>query len=376
MAQIRDSRNSTGEEWYRVAPQSRNLRPADSPIACFPGPLAPASRAPVPKDMLRPRQQEVVVVGGGSSPDLHGASIWLPRLGLHAYDKVVYFEVVVTPKNGAPWQVLRRYNHFRALVKDPAISAVFAGATRSFPAKIWHTPRREELQERRSRLEEWLKAALIQASSYGELPEALRKFLLLGRTPKLQAQMQPATARGKLQDCTLSFAAEAFDKTTASAPLAEGGDDGLELLHVPIPASLGPEDLLRVKTPDEKIIVISVPWGLAPGATLQLWWDQAAGMLGVHHRQDWQALRVQKSFQTRTQSSSGDEDDVGRVRESFSHIQENSHIVGGGINFEQIPGFEQCRLRVHCSGGKPAPLLKSFQAPCSMLAAYSSRLAR
>ena len=72
----------------------------------------------------------------------------------------------------------------------------------------------------------------------------------------------------------------------------------------------------------------------------------------------------------------GDEDDVGRVRESFSHIQENSHIVGGGINFEQIPGFEQCRLRVHCSGGKPAPLLKSFQAPCSMLAAYSSRLAR
>ena len=27
--------------------------------------------------------------------------------GLHAYDKVVYFEVVVTPENGAPWQVLR-----------------------------------------------------------------------------------------------------------------------------------------------------------------------------------------------------------------------------------------------------------------------------
>ncbi|CAE7638976.1 unnamed protein product [Symbiodinium sp. CCMP2592] len=249
--------------------------PWDSPIAYFPGPLAPASRAPVPKGMLRPKQQEVVVVGGGSSPDLHGASIWLPRLGLHAYDKVVYFEVVVTPKNGAPWQVLRRYNHFRALVKDPAISAVFAGATRSFPPKIWHTPRSEELQERRSRLEEWLKAALIQASSYGELPVALRKFLLLGRTPKLQAQ-QPATARGKLQDCTLSFAAEAFDNTTASAPLAEGGDDGLELLHVPIPASLGPEDLLQVKTPDEKIIVISIPWGLAPGATLQLWWDQAA----------------------------------------------------------------------------------------------------
>ncbi|CAE7587739.1 unnamed protein product, partial [Symbiodinium microadriaticum] len=179
-----------------------------------------------------------VVVGGGSSPDLHGASICLPRLGLHAYDKVVYFEVVVTPENGAPWQVLRRYNHFRALAKDPTISAVFAGATRSFPTKIWHTPSREELQERRSRLEEWLKAALIQASTYGELPVALRKFLLLGRTPKLPAEMQAAPATGKLQDSTLSFAAEAFDNTTASAPLAEGGDDGLELLHVPIPASL------------------------------------------------------------------------------------------------------------------------------------------
>jgi len=244
--------------------------------------------------MLRPRQQEVVVVGGGSSPDLHGASICLPRLGLHAYDKVVYFEVVVTPENGAPWQVLRRYNHFRALAKDPAISAVFAGATRSFPTKIWHTPCREELQERRSRLEEWLKAALIQASTYGELPVALRKFLLLGRTPKLPAEMQAAPTTGKLQDSTLSFAAEAFDNTTASAPLAEGGDDGLELLHVPIPAWLGPEDLLQVKTPDGKIVVISIPWGLAPGVTLQLWWDQAAGTLGVHHRQDWQALRVQK----------------------------------------------------------------------------------
>eukprot|EP00439_Symbiodinium_sp_Y106_P056892 s598_g8.t1 len=237
------------------------------------GPVAPASRAPVLKDMFRPRRQEVVVVGGGASPDLYGVGIALPADGVHVYDNVVYFEVVVTPSNGAPWQVLRRYNHFRALTKDPAISV----ATRSFPRKIWH----REIEERRHCLEEWLRAALIE-SGIRALPVALRKFLLLGRTPKDSTMS------------TLSFAAEAFDNASASAPLAEGGDDGLELLHVPIPASLGPDDLLQVKTPDEKIIVISIPWGLAPGVPLQLWWDQSAGTLGVHHRQDWQALRGQK----------------------------------------------------------------------------------
>ena len=36
-----------------------------------------------------------------------GLAVQTVVAGLHAYDKVVYFEVVVTPKNGAPWQVLR-----------------------------------------------------------------------------------------------------------------------------------------------------------------------------------------------------------------------------------------------------------------------------
>ena len=238
--------------------------------------------------MARPRRQEVVVVGGGPSPDMTGVTVGisLPAEGVHVYDNVVYFEVVVVPSSGAPWQVLRRYNHFRALTKDPAISVT----TRSFPRKIWHSPNAREIEERRHCLEEWLKAAVIQAGIHA-LPLALRKFLLLGRTPQVP---KAARARGKLQNSTMSFAAEAFDNASASAPLAEGGDDGLELLHVPIPTSLGPDDLLQVKTPDEQIIVISIPWGLAPGVPLQLWWDQAAGTLGVHHRQDWQALRGQK----------------------------------------------------------------------------------
>jgi len=235
-----------------------------------------------------------VIIGGGSTPDLHGISVRVPPEGVHLYDKVAYYEVIVTA--GAPstsWRVLRRYNHFKDLsrAKDIASDA-------PFPPKLWLSPGNSQIQDRRQALARWLvsaveKAALKATRGDAWAPEML-KFLLLGRSPvQVNAEKQKEALSQKLNKVsTQSFGPPSFEPPEASAPQAEAdGFDGLVLLHVEIPKTLGPDDLMQVKAPDDKIIVISIPWGLAPEVPLALWWDPVAGTLGVHHRQDWQALR-------------------------------------------------------------------------------------
>jgi len=203
----------------------------------------------------RPARRELVLAGGGPQPSLQGIQVRLPPEGMQQRDGVTYFEVQVLPPNDVPWRVMRRFKHFRALSKENDVLS-----ETQMPPKLWFHDEMK-LEARRAQLERWLQGTLAAEI----VPYSLNKFLLLGRCPLEESQ-------------------------APSAPLPEEGD-GLYLLEVEVPAGLGPDDLIQVEVPGKETIVISVPWGIVPGQPLQLWWDPVANSLGVHHRQNWQALR-------------------------------------------------------------------------------------
>jgi len=54
---------------------------------------------------------------------------------------------------------------------------------------------------------------------------------------------------------------------------------------------VGAYQAIIVKVPRGSDVTITVPWGIAPGSLMGLWYDPVAGTLGAHHSQDRQALR-------------------------------------------------------------------------------------
>eukprot|EP00438_Fugacium_kawagutii_P028078 Skav223927 [mRNA] locus=scaffold2593:375928:382144:+ [translate_table: standard] len=176
-------------------------------------------------------------------------------------DGVTYYEVHVHPgRGGAPWRVLRRYNHFAALAKEVVTPAA------SLPPKFWtkmaqRNPQNmedgegawegihQQGKDRRQGLERWLQGALAVNAPEG----AVAKFLLLGR-----CGLQPE---------------EALE------PSAPEEECQVQLLEVSVPSGLGPDDLLTVNVPGGKAITISIPWGVTPNTPLKLWRSAAEGQL-------------------------------------------------------------------------------------------------
>ena len=207
---------------------------------------------------LASARKDLIVVGGGQAPHLSGVSVKIPMVGLRCGD-VTYYEIQVQPwDGGAPWRVVRRYRHFRALSQEGVSSTV------ALPPKLWTKSAHQDpknMEERRRGLEHWLQNALQQTTLEG----AMAKFLLLGR-------------------CGLA-------PETPLVPSAPEPEELVHLVEVKVPEGLGPDDLLKVKVPGNEVITISIPWGLAPNTPLKLWWDPMNNSLAVHHCQDWQALR-------------------------------------------------------------------------------------
>lgn len=202
-------------------------------------------------------------------PKLSGLTVSIPASGVQEEGGTNYYEIQVTAPGEAPWRVLRRYRHFRALESEKIGSDV------RLPPKLWSHSDPQVMEERRRGLERWLRGALAQATP---MPAALQKFLLLGRCP-LQAANLDAPSAPALGELELDEQCPVY------------------LLEVSIPEGLGPDDLMKVQVPaagcaeGQEVIAISIPWGLVPGQPLRLWWDPAANSLAVHARQDWQALR-------------------------------------------------------------------------------------
>jgi len=219
--------------------------------------VATANRINVKK---KPCKKDLVVVGGGALPELGDVNVKITSPGLRL-GYVTFYEIQVHPTQPglAPWRVLRRYRHFRALASEATVRSDWP-----LPPKLWTNAANRDsknLEERRQGLALWLQGALQQSP----LDSALAKFLLLGRCPLEPLELEP------------------------SAP--ELDEDQMYLLEVQVPEGLGPDDLLKVQVPGNEFITISLPWGLVPGTPLRLWWDPISNSLAVHHIQDWQALR-------------------------------------------------------------------------------------
>lgn len=212
----------------------------------------------VQQPQRRPRRSELVVIGGGAFPRIDKISIHLPSDSIVHRGSVTYFSIDVVPEDPAetPWRVLRRYSQFHDLQDKTNIAAAFP-KKHVFRCKGW------KLGARQEGLQTWLQAAVSSPTAC--LRPALRKFLLVGRSPIPFPDM-PQPSAPPLQD-----------------------DDGLILLLVELPAHVGFGDVIAVEVPNGKV-AISVPFGLSPGKPLQLWYDPAAGTLALHHEQQWQAL--------------------------------------------------------------------------------------
>lgn len=198
-------------------------------------------------------------------------SVKLRRQGTILEDEVTYFAVDVFPENGdAPWSIMRRYSEFHRLalcLRSSMSTSSWFGSHSSgvrFPSKLLFGRVGDWREGRRQGLERWLNSNL--ACSTPGRPD-LSDFLLCGRR---------------------ALPVEPSDLPEPSAPPLEG-DDSLISLRVDLPREVGGENLIDVMVLGAKVPIM-VPWGLTPGATLELWYDQTDGTLGVHHEQQWQAL--------------------------------------------------------------------------------------
>lgn len=218
----------------------------------------------------RPRHSEIVVIGGGTAEsfaDTGNVSVRLSAIE-GSTGSVTYFAIDVIPRDGGvPWRVMRRYSEFRWL-RD--ILWPERKHYSDFPRKHLTRCIGTKLEARRSGLELWLNSVLRQCENLTlqNLGCYLDRFMLVGRfaAPVL---------------------AEMPTLTEAEAPPPDTGDDSLALLRVDLPSGVGHGYLIAVTAPDGERVNISVPWGLTPGSTLELWYDHVARTLGV----DWQATR-------------------------------------------------------------------------------------
>jgi len=196
-------------------------------------------------------------------------SIRLPREAITEKGRVMYFAVDVIPDSPgqAPWRVMRRYRWFHYL------STKVLGTVAPFPPKHWFSAcKGQDLENRRAGIELWLKIILALAPvRNGDVELDLSSFLILRRS-------------------ALPASAPPLDVLDASAPPARPDDDSLVLLSVELPPGVSYGDLVSIEVPSGTV-AISVPWGIAPGSGLDLWYDPSAGTVSLHSQQDWQGLR-------------------------------------------------------------------------------------
>lgn len=203
-----------------------------------------------------------MVIGGGVESNvahIGKASVLLPPDAILCENGITLFAIDVLPADGsASWRVRRRYNHFRAL----ADSLRGIHADPPFPRKHLFSCNHgsEKLETRRKGLELWLNNVLTQMQPPGDY---LRRFLLIGRFP-------------------IPVSPSATTLPEPSAPPAPMEERELVNLIITIPQGVVGDDLLNVKVPDFGEVTISVPWGLQPGAALEVWFDPANGTLGMH----------------------------------------------------------------------------------------------
>jgi hypothetical protein len=121
------------------------------------------------------------------TPEICG-NVRLPLGAIEIRGTVQFFAVDVFPSNGgAPWRVMRRYNHFR----DLASMLDSRNGPVRFPRKHWSDCEGSKLERRRQGLEIWLSRTIMSAQKNNQhwIP-FLRSFLERSayRAPKLKQQ--------------------------------------------------------------------------------------------------------------------------------------------------------------------------------------------
>lgn len=256
-----------------------------------------------------PQRHEVVVIGGPGdttcSPRLRRLegqfSVRLLAQAIQVLDGVTFFAVDVFPGSTgvAPWRVMRRYTEFRDLAKSVASDSgwrkygpsmdgesigtawlakfsSFAGLG-SFPKKMLNC-RGKALKSRRQRLETWINRLVSQHSWHSPSGDHLCRFLLFGRGAV------PTSC--SWSESTLPKAPPlAFNAAVEDA-------QALAFVLVKLPPEVGACQELTVKVHVGLggQVTITVPWGVAAGAVLGLWFDPKAGTLGAGDPEDWQAF--------------------------------------------------------------------------------------
>mmetsp|Transcript_60782 Transcript_60782/g.112778 ORF Transcript_60782/g.112778 Transcript_60782/m.112778 type:complete len:649 (-) Transcript_60782:78-2024(-) len=127
-------------------------------------------------------------IAGAVAPQIQIADVLVPPYMLQQDGDVTRFGIIVTPEGGASqWMVFHRYNDFKRLndslcnTGEPLIDA-------PFPRQHMRKLNEERLEERRVKLEAWLKQAVARRPFPKEWTEPLRHFLNVacdGRSPAL-----------------------------------------------------------------------------------------------------------------------------------------------------------------------------------------------
>jgi len=208
----------------------------------------------------------------------------LPDSGTEVRGGTIYFAVVVTPEQGPPWRVMRRYREFNNLCSrlSPA-STRFLGAP--FPPKnilgALVELSGQKLEDRRRGLEVWLQRAVQDPLARGPWIRPLRDFLEDGRVvlqaaPRSAAPPPPAASAA--QALAAAPPSAAGDEPSAPPREALAEDEGL-VLQIVVPDGVGPGTHMGVEVPGVGQVTFEMPEGVAPGAEMQLWYDSSSSTL-------------------------------------------------------------------------------------------------
>lgn len=202
--------------------------------------------------------------------------ISLPASCMEARDGTTYFAVVVTPEQGEPWKVMRRYKEFDALhTRLGPMSGRFPGAP--FPGKTFlgAACTGQKLEDRRQGLETWLQRATEDPVARGTWLRPLRDFLENGRVFFQAAPVAAAPPPPAAFAAPPPVSAPSAPPMEAAPPME---DEGLTL-QIVVPDGVGPGGQLGVEVPDVGQVIFVVPEGAAPGAQIQLWYDRSSSTL-------------------------------------------------------------------------------------------------
>lgn len=221
-------------------------------------------------------------------PPLRVRSVTLPPSGIVYQGGVTFFRLDVHPEDGgAPWAVLRRYNHFADL--ESSLGGWEAGITGApFPRKHLTACTGEKLEARRRGLEAWLHKVLGHPNSGGLWAGALRNFLENDRfvAPQPQvAAVQPAGAPQGFQARPSPTAPPPSlppsPAPAASGPVGAGAAEEEQLLQLTVPKGVGPGQAFAVQVPGGAHLPLTVPEAAQPGDVMHVRYDPSRGSLSI-----------------------------------------------------------------------------------------------